>query len=182
MTDTDTDTGSPATDPHLGPVDPSGRHVAGIGDTATRGPARPRAEADVPEASTVAGALAGRDAARPAGPGEPAPVASRGCGCAVTVSQWTGRESRALREALRMSLRAFAQHLGVSTSTVSGWENRNPKPLRLATQAVLDQALTLADADTRTRFGLILAAVSDKASGAENGRAHRVAGGSTVSP
>ena len=31
-----------------------------------------------------------------------------------TVQLWTGRETRALRGALRMSVRAFAEHLGVA--------------------------------------------------------------------
>jgi hypothetical protein len=77
-----------------------------------------------------------------------------------------------------MSVRVFAEHLGVTTSTVSGWENRSAAtPLRLATQAVLDQALKLADADAKTRFGLILADVADCACRAGVGG---VAGGSVV--
>jgi DNA-binding transcriptional regulator YiaG len=83
--------------------------------------------------------------------------ASGGCGCGVVVGRWTERESRALREALRMSMRAFAEHLGVSTATVSAWESQaTTAPLRLASQAVLDRALTLAGADVRTRFALLL--------------------------
>ena len=82
--------------------------------------------------------------------------ARNGCSCGLAVGRWTGHESRALREALRMSIRAFAEHLGVSKATVSGWENRNPMPLRLATQEVLDQALALADAEAKTRFALLL--------------------------
>ncbi len=80
------------------------------------------------------------------------------CGCTpMVVGRWTGREVRALREALRMSVRAFAEHLGVTTATVSGWEHRTaPAPPRLAAQSVLDQALTLADADSKARFRLIL--------------------------
>ena len=161
---TDTVTGNPTTDPHTGPFDL----------------ARPRVEADVADAPMVAAGarIGGPDATTHArrGPGEPASVAAHWCGCGMTVSQWTGRESRALREALRMSLRAFAEHPGVSNSTVSGWENRNPTPLRLATQAVLDQALTLADADTKTRFGLILASVPDGTSGTGADKAHSAVG------
>ncbi|GAA4690964.1 helix-turn-helix domain-containing protein [Phytohabitans rumicis] len=83
-----------------------------------------------------------------------------GCGCGLTVVRWSGRETRALREALRMSIRAFAEHLGVSAATVSGWEHPSaPAPPRLSTQELLDQALKLAGADARTRFGLILAGV-----------------------
>src|SRR6266496_2291170 len=104
-----------------------------------------------------------------------------GCGCGVAVGRWTGRESRALREALRMSIRAFAEHLGVSTSTVSGWESTaGTAPLRLATQAVLDRALSLADADTRTRFALLLHSVPPGASGGPVDGAAGVVGGSVV--
>ncbi|MFY1637252.1 helix-turn-helix domain-containing protein [Solwaraspora sp. WMMB335] len=116
-------------------------------------------------------------------PGTPLPVAAvDSCGCDVAIGRWTGRESRALREALRMSVRAFAEYLGVSKNAVSWWENRDPAPLRLATQAVLDQALKLADADTRTRFGLILADDSDEFPGVRSGPARNVADGSTVTP
>ena len=74
-----------------------------------------------------------------------------------------------------MSVRAFAEYLGVGKTTVSGWESRDRQLLRLATQAVLDQALTLADADTKTRFVLILASVPDCASGAGTGTARSMA-------
>ena len=59
------------------------------------------------------------------------------CGCTpMVVGRWTGREVRALREALRMSVRAFAEHLGVTTATVSRWEHRRaPAPPRPAAQA-----------------------------------------------
>lgn len=111
---------------------------------------------------------------------EPAPDE---CGCGLTVARWTGRESRALREALRMSLRAFAEHLGVTTSTVSDWENRaTPAPLRLATQAVLDQALKLADADAKTRFVVLLDSVAPGPSGAVTGDGGGVARRSVVTP
>jgi DNA-binding transcriptional regulator YiaG len=128
-------------------------------------------------------AVQARDLRRAARYTPPAPpVASDGCGCGVAVGRWTGRESRALREVLRMSMRVFAEHLGVQTSTVSGWESNDTAPLRLPTQAVLDQALKLADADARTRFGLILASDADCACGAGTNGAGSVAGGSVVTP
>jgi DNA-binding transcriptional regulator YiaG len=65
-----------------------------------------------------------------------------------TVQLWTGRETRALRRALRMSVRVFAEHLGVSPRTVSKWERlgeaTRPYP---DTQAILDTALQRATAD-----------------------------------
>lgn len=73
-----------------------------------------------------------------------------GCGCGVVVGRWTGREIRALREALRMTVTAFAEHLGVSSKTVSGWERTGSMPLRMDTQAVLDETLTRAGVDARS--------------------------------
>ena len=50
----------------------------------------------------------------------------------ATVEKWTGRETRALREALRMGVREFAAHLGVNERTVTKWEagagNVRPQP------------------------------------------------------
>ena len=40
----------------------------------------------------------------------------------VAVTQWSGREAKALRLARRMSVSAFAAHLGVSDRMVAKWE------------------------------------------------------------
>ncbi len=62
-------------------------------------------------------------------------------------------EARALRLSLRMSVRAFAEHLGVGVRTVSKWEKlltgTEPRP---DTQAILDTALARADAGVHLRF------------------------------
>ncbi len=70
-----------------------------------------------------------------------------------TIPQWTGREIRALREARRMSVRAFAAHLGVSDRMVSKWESSGDaiRP-RSSNQAALDTSLATCGAETRTRF------------------------------
>ena len=39
----------------------------------------------------------------------------------TAISSWTGREASALRQALRLSVRAFAEHLDVAPRTVSKW-------------------------------------------------------------
>ena len=74
------------------------------------------------------------------------------------VRLWTGREARALRMALRLSVRAFAEELGVSARTVSDWEARGeaiqPRP---DTQAILDTALARADAAQQMRFHMLVA-------------------------
>ncbi|MEU3452877.1 DUF5919 domain-containing protein [Micromonospora sp. NPDC006766] len=75
----------------------------------------------------------------------------------TTVHQWTGRETRALRQALRMSIKDFSAHLGVAERTVSKWEagqeNVRPRP---EMQAALDTALSKAGEDGRDRFILAL--------------------------
>lgn len=70
-----------------------------------------------------------------------------------TVNTWTGREARALRLALRFSVRGFAEHLGVGIRTVSKWESnggmRRPQP---AMQAALDTVLARTTAEEQARF------------------------------
>ncbi|MGV9497697.1 helix-turn-helix domain-containing protein [Streptomyces sp. NPDC003642] len=78
----------------------------------------------------------------------------------VSVHQWTGREASALRAALRMSTRAFAEHLGVALRTVAKWESlglaTRPRP---DTQAILDTALARADTAAQSRFERALSPV-----------------------
>lgn len=75
----------------------------------------------------------------------------------ATVRQWTGREAGALRHAMRLSVRAFAAHLGVGARTVSKWEalgdTTQPRP---DTQAILDTALSQANTATQARFELLV--------------------------
>jgi transcriptional regulator with XRE-family HTH domain len=63
-----------------------------------------------------------------------------------------------LRRALRLSVRGFAEHLGVAPRTVTKWESLGietaPRP---DTQAILDTALGRADAEAKLRFELLLA-------------------------
>lgn len=75
----------------------------------------------------------------------------------TTVRRWTGHEARALRAALRLSVRAFAEHLGVSARAISKWEagGRSTSP-RPDSQAILDTALSRADDDARHRFELLI--------------------------
>ncbi|MEZ7129721.1 ElyC/SanA/YdcF family protein [Nonomuraea sp. AD125B] len=75
----------------------------------------------------------------------------------TTVHEWTGLEARALRLALRMSVRTFALHLGVAPRTVAKWDHfgssTRPRP---DTQAILDTALARADSATHLRFETLL--------------------------
>jgi transcriptional regulator with XRE-family HTH domain len=75
-------------------------------------------------------------------------------GVNVTMAQqWTGREARLLRQALRLSVRGFAEYLGVGARTISKWEAagtaRSPRP---EFQAILDTALAQATDEQRARF------------------------------
>jgi hypothetical protein len=74
------------------------------------------------------------------------------------VAWWGGRETFALRRALRLSVRAFADHIGTTVSAVTGWEDRRGLVSPGAgVQAVLDRVLKQAEAGVRARFWLILA-------------------------
>ncbi|MEU9738478.1 DUF5919 domain-containing protein [Micromonospora chersina] len=77
----------------------------------------------------------------------------------TTVHRWTGLETRALRQALRMSIRDFSAHLGVAERTVSKWEAGQeavcPRP---EMQAALDTALSKAGEDVHDRFTVVLRA------------------------
>ncbi|MEU9758080.1 helix-turn-helix transcriptional regulator, partial [Streptomyces althioticus] len=73
------------------------------------------------------------------------------------VTKWTGREVKALREAVRMSLMEFAEKLGVSDRIVSRWEADGERAtLRMVNQAALDTLLAKADKDAQGRFVGIL--------------------------
>lgn len=75
----------------------------------------------------------------------------------VTVVRWTGREAKALREALRMSGRDFANHTGLSTSTIADMEAKGDQAhLRHATQQLFDNALAEASEAAKRRFCAIL--------------------------
>lgn len=75
----------------------------------------------------------------------------------ATVRQWSGNEVRALRKARRMSIREFAEHLGVSDRMVSKWEaggqSIKPRPMN---QAALDTSLERAGDDAQARFALLI--------------------------
>jgi hypothetical protein len=75
----------------------------------------------------------------------------------ASVQQWSGREAGVLRTALRLSVRAFADHLGVAPRTVAKWEAlgaaTQPRP---DMQAILDTALAGAGPAAHARFELML--------------------------
>ncbi|MGR3939262.1 helix-turn-helix domain-containing protein [Streptomyces sp. BRA346] len=84
----------------------------------------------------------------------------------MSVQQWTGREASALRAALRMSTRAFAEHLGVALRTVAKWEKLGADTIpRPDTQAILDTALSRADSLAHGRFDVLLSGSTDAREG-----------------
>lgn len=79
------------------------------------------------------------------------------------VVRWTGQEARALRLARRMSIRAFATHLGISAASIGNWEKRGSDiRLRHETQEILDRDLSGAAAHTRQRFLATLATLTSR--------------------
>lgn len=78
------------------------------------------------------------------------------CACAVVVPWWTGRETHALRQALRMGLPEFARAVNVSTTTAVAWERPPSPPARLVAQSALDRVLARSTPDARGRFRLLL--------------------------
>ncbi|MEV6598827.1 helix-turn-helix transcriptional regulator [Actinoplanes sp. NPDC051346] len=69
------------------------------------------------------------------------------------VDRWTGHESKALRLAKRMSIAAFAAHLGISERTLSTWERKGlGSAIRAANQEILDTSLRGSAPDVKERF------------------------------
>ena len=84
-----------------------------------------------------------------------------------TVRRWTGREARALRLALRMSVRGFAEHLGVNPAAVSNWEKRGTATrMRYETQQMLDVDLARSPIEVKQRFAQTLKASAAASSSA----------------
>lgn len=71
----------------------------------------------------------------------------------TAVRAWTGREACALRAAMRLSIRDFAELLGVGFRTATKWQARGDDVcLRPGTQSVLDTALERASDEARARL------------------------------
>src|SRR3954452_15855812 len=80
------------------------------------------------------------------------------------VTQWTGREIKALRAAMRMSLFDFSERLGVSDRIVARWECGGSSSIpRMVNQAALDTLFAAAGADVHGRFAGLVTAESGPA-------------------
>jgi hypothetical protein len=73
------------------------------------------------------------------------------------VASWTGRRADTLRQALRMTNEAFAEHLDVAVRTVAYWRALPDVVPRPVMQEMLDVALGRAPEQVRAQFGLLLA-------------------------
>lgn len=74
------------------------------------------------------------------------------------VTRWTGRETKALREALRMTTAEMGHKLGVSDRIVARWESTyETTTIRPVNQAALDTLLAMSDSDVHGRFVGLLA-------------------------
>jgi transcriptional regulator with XRE-family HTH domain/lambda repressor-like predicted transcriptional regulator len=82
----------------------------------------------------------------------------------ATVRKWTGRESRALREAFGMSPREFATRIGVTDRSILRWEASGEEIISRADKhATLDKILERAPEDARDRFRQFLMAETETA-------------------
>lgn len=76
---------------------------------------------------------------------------------AALIERWTGVEVRALRHAHRLTVRGFAERLGVGVRTVAGWEaKRGETQLRPESQEILDTFLRKASEEIQQRFDALL--------------------------
>jgi tetratricopeptide (TPR) repeat protein len=75
----------------------------------------------------------------------------------VPIDRWTGVEARLLRQALRLSVRGFAEHTGIAARTLARWEKSDTATqLRPDSQAVLDTTLARASTEAQALFALLL--------------------------
>lgn len=72
------------------------------------------------------------------------------------VASWTGGYANALRQALRMSNKAFADYLRVATRTVAYWRERPDAVPQPEIQRALDEALDRAPDRVKAQFGLLV--------------------------
>src|SRR5690242_12550050 len=90
----------------------------------------------------------------------------------IRIDKWTGIETRALRQAKRMSLRAFSEHLRVTERTTSLWEQKGADAIiRQVNQAGLDTLLQVSGTVVHERMAksLGLPFDPDRAEDAVNG-------------
>ncbi|GAB2606676.1 helix-turn-helix transcriptional regulator [Streptomyces capparidis] len=77
----------------------------------------------------------------------------------IAVEQWTGEEALLLQSVMRLSVRAFAERLGIAPRTVSYWNKHRTSVCRPETAQILDTALSQCSPDEQEAFRIRLAAL-----------------------
>lgn len=115
-----------------------------------------KAAEHVAELKRAYAAQAVRDRRRNERTSAPCDAGWAGCVCVQVVARWTGRETRALRVALRLGVPAFSRLLNVAPATAAAWEHPSPTTPSFAAQSALDRALRRSDGEVHARFQLLL--------------------------
>ncbi|MET8140408.1 hypothetical protein ABZU32_08885 [Sphaerisporangium sp. NPDC005288] len=74
----------------------------------------------------------------------------------LVIDLWTGRKAGILRAALRLSVEAFAEHLGIGVRTVAKWDAEPDIVPQPSMQQLLDLSLERAPETAKARFALLL--------------------------
>ncbi|MGY1941653.1 helix-turn-helix domain-containing protein [Nocardia gipuzkoensis] len=75
----------------------------------------------------------------------------------MIIDRWTGLESKALREAMLLSIEKFAATTGIAARTVANWEHQGDSArLRPSSQQLLQTALAHAAPEVIARYAYVL--------------------------
>ncbi|GAA2417830.1 helix-turn-helix domain-containing protein [Streptomyces mauvecolor] len=77
----------------------------------------------------------------------------------IAVEQWTGKEALLLRSVMRVSVREFADNLGISPRTVSHWQKNKSSVCRPQMAQILDTALSQCSPEEQEAFRIRLSAL-----------------------
>ncbi|MEU1549088.1 hypothetical protein [Nocardia sp. NPDC005745] len=88
----------------------------------------------------------------------------------MIIYRWTGVESRALREAMLLSVEKFAAKMGISSRSVTNWELQGVSAhMRPSSRELLDTALAEASPEVVARFERVLAEIGSQRDEPEGG-------------
>ncbi|TLS45703.1 XRE family transcriptional regulator [Streptomyces montanus] len=83
----------------------------------------------------------------------------------IAVDRWTGEEGLLLQSVKRLSVRNFADDLGISPRTVSHWKEKPTRKCRPSTAQILDAALAQCTPEEQEAFRFRLAALRGESVG-----------------
>jgi hypothetical protein len=84
------------------------------------------------------------------------------------IAQWTGGQADTLRQALRMTIEAFAEHLEMSPRAVAYWRSHPEIVPRSHVQRTLDSMLERAPDRAKAQFALLIGETRSAQSGTES--------------